>query len=61
LKIELSTITADLNGWQQSITLENTGRKTAPKTRREVFVGRDISELTRYVDERIADLKRLKV
>jgi len=55
LKVEVSTITADPNGWQQTLSFVHKGR-----VRIEIFCGRTKTELTRHVDERIAELKRMK-
>jgi hypothetical protein len=54
MNVELSEVSRDTSGWQQTVTYQhNNGR-----TRREVFCGRTSKELSDAVKERVRELRR---
>jgi hypothetical protein len=53
MNLELSEVSRDSSGWQQTVTYEHDGR-----TRREIFVGRTPDELGNAVRERVRELRR---
>lgn len=53
MTVELSEVTRDKSGCQQTITHQHNGR-----IRREVFCGRTSEELSDAVEERVQELRR---
>jgi hypothetical protein len=53
MPVELSEVSRDKSGWQQTITYQHDGR-----IRREIFVGRTSKELRDAVKERVRELRR---
>jgi len=53
LKFEVSEITPDKSGYQQTISFMKNGRQ-----RKEIFVGRNENELAVAVKERCGELER---
>lgn len=53
MNVELSDISRDSSGWQQTVSYEHDGRR-----RKEIFCGRTRDELDTAVAERVEDLRR---